>query len=93
MNLSDLLIIGMATLYAAYALTKTHGAFGMFTWIREHLPLGGMTTCIVCAAFWFALLFVALWYTPFQPIVYPFAAAGMAVFAGQYTGMNQTPVD
>lgn len=89
MTPTDLIILGMATLYLAYAVTKTHGAFGMFTWIRNHLPLGGLTDCIVCCAFWCGLAFYLLWLTPLQPIVYIFAIAGLAVFAGAYTGMNQ----
>lgn len=89
MNIADLAVIAVATLYLAYALTKTHGAFGMFSWIREHLPLGGMTACIVCAAFWCAVAFYAVWFTPLQPLVWIVAAAGLAVLAGQYTGMNQ----
>ncbi len=91
MNLSlpDLLILALATLYSAYALTKTHGPFGMFVALRNHLPLGGLTTCMTCAAFWLALLFWALWQTPVQPAVMVFAAAGGAVFLAQYVGLNQ----
>lgn len=89
MTFADLAVIALATLYAAYALTKTHGPVGAFTWIRLHLPLGGVTACIVCAAFWFALLFYALYQTDLRPVTWVFAAAGLAVLAAHYTGMAQ----
>lgn len=89
MTLADLAVVALATLYAAFALTKTHGPFGVFTWIRARLPLGGVTACIVCAAFWCSVTFYVLWLTPARPLVWVFAAAGLAVFAGQYVGMNQ----
>ena len=43
----DLIILALATGYWAHAISKTHGAFGMFEWTRKHLPLGGLTTCPV----------------------------------------------
>lgn len=89
MSLSDLIVLSLATLYLAYALTKTHGAGGLFAWVREHLPLGGLTSCIVCAAFWIGMAFYGLWLTPLQPIVYVFAAAGGAVVIGNYVGLAQ----
>lgn len=85
----DLLVIALATLYLSYALTKTHGPFELFATIRTKLPLGGLTTCMVCAAFWIAALFYLLWLTPLQPLVYVFAAAGGAVLASYYVGMAQ----
>jgi hypothetical protein len=47
----------LATWYLAYAITNTHGPFGIFAWIRAHLPLGGLTTCIICMSPWLALIF------------------------------------
>lgn len=89
MSALDLLLLSLATLYAAFALTKTHGAFGMFTWARQHIPLGGLTACIVCAAFWFALAFYVLLQTDLNLLVWIFAAAGGAVAVAYYTGMAQ----
>lgn len=85
----DLLILALATLYAAHAIAHTHGAFGMFTWLRLHVPLGGLTTCIVCLSVWCAAVFWLLLQTDLRPLCYIFAAAGGAVFAAQYVGMNQ----
>lgn len=89
MDALHLLILALATLYAAHALTKTHGPFGVFTTVRDRLPLGGLTTCFVCATFWLALGFWALWQTPAQYVVTVFAVAGGAVLAAQYVGLNQ----
>lgn len=85
----DLAAIALATLYLSHALTKTHGPFDVFKTIRAKAPLGGLTTCMVCAAFWIAAAFYGLWLTPLQPLVWVFAAAGLAVLAGYYTGMAQ----
>lgn len=85
----DLIVIALATLYLSYALTKTHGPFEVFATIRTKLPLGGLTTCMVCAAFWLAAAFYLLWLTPLQSLVYVFAVAGGAVTLGNYVGLNQ----
>ena len=93
MTVLDLLIVAFASLYAAYAITKTYGAFGMFVWIRERFPLGGLTSCIVCAAIWCAAAFYLLMLTPLHPIVEIFAVAGAAVVIGHYVGMAQQNPD
>ena len=85
----SLAIIALATGYWAFALTKTHGPFGVFAWLREHAPLGGLTTCPVCLAFWLALLFWLLMPTPAAPLVTVSAMAGGATLLGYYTGMWQ----
>lgn len=89
MSILDLLTLALATLYLSYALTKTHGPFGVFSAIRQRASLGGLTSCIVCAAFWLALAFYALWLTPLKPIVEVFAVAGGMVALAQYTGLKQ----
>lgn len=89
LSLTDLLILALATLYLSFALTKTHGAFGMFAWIRQRLPLGGATSCIVCAAFWMALAMYIVWLTPLRPLVDVLALAGGATMAAYYVGMAQ----
>ena len=85
----DLIILALATGYWAHAISKTHGAFGMFEWTRKHLPLGGLTTCPVCLSFWIAIAFWLLIPTPLYPIVTISAAAGAATLVGFYTGMWQ----
>lgn len=89
LSLSDLLTLALATLYAAYAITKTHGPYGIFTALRVRAPLGGLTACIVCCAFWCALVFWLLLQTDARPVVWVFAAAGGAVVVAHYVGMAQ----
>lgn len=89
MEIADLLTLAAATYYLTYALVKSKGAFGMFAWLREHLPLGGLTTCFVCAAFWIGAAFYLLWLTPARVVVYPFALAGLAVMVSGYLGAGQ----
>lgn len=85
----DLLVLALATLYLSFALTKSDGPFKVFEKFRARLPLGGLTSCIVCAAFWIGLLFVWIWTTPLQMVVVIFAVAGAATLAAYYTGMAQ----
>lgn len=89
MNLLDFLILAAATLYLSFALTKTHGPFHLFEKARERFPLGGLTTCIVCASPWVAALCYGLLLTPLKPLVFVFAVAGLAMFAAFYNGMAQ----
>lgn len=35
--MTDLVILALATWYAAYAVTSTHGPGGVFDWVREHV--------------------------------------------------------
>ncbi len=84
----DLLILALATFYAAYAISATHGPWHVFGWLRDHLPLGGLAACLVCLSPWLAALFYVLLLTPLAVIVYvpaaitissPETAAAMAV--------------
>lgn len=85
----DLLTLALATLYLSYALTKTDGPFHLFATIRQRLPLGGLSKCIVCAAPWIAVVFYGLLSTPLQAIVEVFAVAGAAIVLAHYVGMAQ----
>ena len=86
----DLLVIALATCYWAYAVTKTHGAFHLFSRLRERVTLGGLTSCPICAAFWLGIGFYALMTTPIRPLVEISAAVGLATAIGFYTGMWQS---
>lgn len=88
-GLTDFLIVSAAALYLTYVLTKISGPFGISTWIRHHLSLGGMTKCFVCAAFWCGLAVGLLWLTPLRIVVYPLAFGGVVIGVGFYTGMAQ----
>jgi ABC-type transport system involved in cytochrome c biogenesis permease subunit len=89
MNPLNAVLLMLATWYLSYAMTKTHGPFGAFNWLRVHVPAGGLTTCMVCLSLWTGLLFyLALVYLPV--VVYPFAAAGGAILLHRYTGGDHT---
>lgn len=93
MNLTplDVLILALATWYVTYMLTgNKKGPFGVFTFIRTHFPLGGLTTCYYCAMPWIAAVFLLLSMTPIHIVIYPFAIAGIAIMLGSYTGANHS---
>lgn len=56
MTLLELVTLSAASWYIAFAVTSTSGPFHVFEWVREHLPLGGLTTCIICLMIWVALI-------------------------------------
>ena len=86
--LLDLVLLALATWYVAEVVTHQDGPFGVFDWLRRRFPLGGLTSCIVCASFWAALvLFVVHW--RIAPVVtWVFAAAGLALMLRSYTGVR-----
>lgn len=77
--------LGLAVFYAAYSITRTHGPFRVFEVVRVRYPLGGLTSCFYCVAFWAGIAAYALLIV-FPPIVYVLAAAGAAAFLYRYTG-------
>ena len=82
----DLLVVALATFYCAYAISATHGPWHVFEWLRAHLPLGGLTACLVCLSPWLAALFYVLMLTPLSPIGDILAIAGASVFIYRWTG-------
>jgi hypothetical protein len=80
-----LMLIG-ATWYVAFAVSSTSGPFGIFRVVREQLPLGGLTGCVVCLAPWTAGALVLVAATPLWPGVWLFGIAGWALMLGAYTG-------
>lgn len=73
-------------------LTKEDGPFSVFLRFRTRYPLGGLMTCIYCLSVWAAAFFLFLWFHPEWPWTYPllllFAASGLALGWGTYTGAN-----
>lgn len=86
MNALDLLLLTLATFYAAHAVANTHGPFGAFDDLRARLPLGGLTSCMVCLSPWAGALFYLALVAGAAWVVWIFAAAGASVFAYRYTG-------
>jgi hypothetical protein len=88
MNPLDLLITALATFYLAYAVSATHGPGMIFKMLRERVPLGGLTGCLVCLSPWFgAVCWLAL-QTVFAPVVGIFAIGGASVLLWRYSGGN-----
>lgn len=89
MSLLELLILALATWRLAYAVTKEKCPFSICVWVRQHFPLGGLTTCISCASFWTAALMLALFNIhPLEYIVYVTAISGGALMLANYTGVQ-----
>lgn len=86
----DLLLTGLAAFYVSYAISNTSGPFHVFDWLKEHVPLGGLTSCIICLSPWSGALFYWLLTTPAAWIVWVFAGAGFSVFVYRYTGGQHT---
>lgn len=84
----DLLIITLATFYAAYAVSASSGPWSVFVWLRNRLPLGGLSACLVCLSPWLAALFYVLMFTPLYVAVNVLAIAGASVLVWRYTGAN-----
>lgn len=82
----NLIILALATGYWAHAISRTHGAFGIFEWARQRFPLGGLMKCPVCLSIWIAIGCWLLMFTPLYPLVTISAVAGLATLAGFYTG-------
>lgn len=81
----DLLRLALATWYVAYVVTKSDGPFKVFAFIRQHLPLGGLTTCIICLSVWAAAALYLL--IPFAPgVLDVLAIAGGALMLHAYSG-------
>jgi hypothetical protein len=78
----DLLKLSAATWAICYMVTKTSGPFNVFEWIREHLPLGGLTACIICLSIWVSL---ALLLIGANIVTDAFAVAGVALWAHAYS--------
>lgn len=81
----DVLLLTLATFYAAYVLTSTSGPFDVFLKLRTRLPLGGLTKCLPCACIWFSFLFIII-HKISQDFIIVIAIAGACVLVWRYTG-------
>lgn len=88
----QLIIIALAAWYVAQCIVRQNGPFNAFGRVRDWATQGGvpkggfgdLITCIYCTAFWASALLYAIWFTPVQPIVYIFAAAGGVLVADRW---------
>lgn len=81
----DLLKLSAASWYLAYIVTSSAGPFDVFVWVREHLPLGGLTSCIICLMVWCAVFLYIFTILQITPVVDVLAIAGLALWAHSWT--------
>jgi hypothetical protein len=84
----DILILALATWYVAHVLTRTDGPYGVFRNLRKAMPMGGMLTCMTCAAIWIAVAWWVIWQTPIAALAYPFTIAGAGLMIGAFSGAS-----
>lgn len=82
----DFLMLALATFYVAHAVANTHGPFGAFGDLRQKLPIGGLTSCLVCLSPWAAAFFYICLLSGATWLVWLFAGAGASVFVYRWTG-------
>lgn len=83
MSALELVTLAAASWYVAYVVTSTYGPFGIFGLIRAYLPLGGLTTCIICLSIWVALILRLI---GANVITDALAIAGLALWVHRYSG-------
>lgn len=91
MQLLDLLILALATLYIVVVITTKAGPFGVFRVLRERYPdTSGLWHCVWCLAPYVGGILLALYLlVPYG--IYPayiLAIAGAALAIRTYTGIN-----
>lgn len=84
------LVVALAGLRLAYAITTEDLPFHIGTTLRARFPLGGLTSCIKCASIWTSGAMLLLWYADgvFYIIVYIFALSGFGLVIRSYTGFG-----
>lgn len=84
--------LACATWYLSFIVTGSDGPFHIFEKLRMRVPMGGLTTCIVCLSIWIALalrLIVALATGEMFSVVMLIegaAVAGLALILHRYSG-------
>lgn len=86
----DLLVLALATWRLAYLMAKEAAPFQLMSRLRQRTTFGGLLSCIHCSSWWAALVMLALWFTPLQPIVWVFALSAAGLMLGSYTGASQS---
>lgn len=93
LSLLELVVLSLATWRTAYFIARDHAPFGLMKRLRARVVKNKdephVLTCIICSSVWAAILMLALWYTPLQPLVWIAAISGGALMLGNYTGSSQ----
>lgn len=86
MQLTDLLILALATYLLTDALVNRALPYGIMARIRDRLQWQGLT-CMYCSVWYAGVAVYLLWLVEPQ-LVYPFAAGGGAIILWRFTGSN-----
>ena len=78
-----LLINAASSWYLSFAVTSTDGPFNIFRRLRQTLPLGGLTACIICLIFWIALV---IGFLQGLTLIESIASAGIGLWLHGFTG-------
>lgn len=81
----DILLRIAATWLIAYSLVHLDGPLNVFKWIREHIPHGGLLSCIVCTATWIGVIVMLM---PDGALLQGFGVAGVALWVHKYSGWS-----
>ena len=84
----DFLIISVATWRLSTMFAHEHGPRKVFVHIRDLTRAWGLFDCQRCNSVWMAAFLFATYCTPLYPLVWVFAASGMALLLGSYTGAD-----
>jgi len=82
MNVMEWVYFMAASWYLAYVISNSVGPFRIFVLIRHYLPLGGLTTCIICLMPWIAFILHTIGHNPFTDAL---AIAGGALWVHGFT--------
>lgn len=83
MSIVDLLILAGACWYVSYVISSSEGPFAVFKHVRNLLPLGGLTACIICLSFWVAQV---LAFVTGHTFIDGLAIAGVCLWIHGYAG-------
>ncbi len=79
LDLTSLMILSFATWRISYMLTNEAMPFNIGGWIREHLNIGGVLSCIYCTSIWTSAFMLIIWYSPAYWLVYLLAVSALAI--------------
>lgn len=84
MTLEQWAVTVAASWYIAFAVSSSKGPFSFFESIRLYLPLGGLTSCIICLMPWVAIIIIYL-LTGRVLVLEALAASGVALWIHAYS--------
>ena len=87
MDITTLIILGLATWRLAHMLTQEEGPRKLFVKLRSTAH-GGVFDCIYCTSVHVGFWVFFLWFIQGEILIYPFALSGLAMMLRSYTGVG-----